>query len=72
MLTPELEVMNRLRSTPGLTQADLARQLGLDPTALAHIMGKRRDMPKHALAKLGLERVIRYRRVKAATNGATA
>jgi hypothetical protein len=68
MLTPQLEIANRLRTT---TQAALAREIGLDPTALAHVIAMRRPLPEHALTKLGLERVVTYRRRKD-SNGNTA
>jgi DNA-binding transcriptional regulator YdaS (Cro superfamily) len=69
MLTPMLELHLRLRTT---SQAALARELGLDPTALSHVLGGRRALPDRCLPMLGLERVVRYRRLRAATNGAAA
>jgi hypothetical protein len=69
MLTPQLEIANRLRS--GMTQVELAAELGIDPTSLAHVLANRRPLPEHCLPKLGLERIVTYRRKRSPANGNT-
>lgn len=45
------------------SQTDLARRLNVSPMYVSDLLNGKRDPGEKVLVKLGLERVIRYKRV---------
>lgn len=63
MLTRE-QVIRLLREMKGSSsQTDLARRLNVSPMYVSDLLNGKRDPGEKVLVKLGLERVIRYKRV---------
>lgn len=63
MLDPNIVIRNRLRLQ---SQKELAAELGISPGFLGDIVQGRRPPSDRVIGALGLERVVTYRRKRAA------